>query len=142
MKFRSTVEIAPSCKSRTMTGRTSKRARRIPLRVPLMAMLLVAVAMAVLPVVACTSLLVTRGASADGSVMITYHCDDAGGFAALAIVPAMDHRPGEMIEIGPRDPVTKAPRGCGASCGGRRPPKTFLPTTTAPSPAPNLTPSA
>jgi dipeptidase len=74
-------------------------------------MLLVAAALAVRPVVACTSLLVTPGASADGSVIITYHCDDAGGFASLSIAPAQDHPPGEMIEIGPRDPVTNAPRG-------------------------------
>ena len=101
----------PSCQSRARTGRTSQCARRTPLHVPLVPVLLVAVALAVLPVVACTSLLVTRGASADGSVMITYHCDSGGGFAALGIVPAMDHPPGEMIEIGPHDPVTKAPRG-------------------------------
>lgn len=74
-------------------------------------MLLAAAALAVWPAVACTSLLVTRGASADGSVIITYHCDDAGGFASLSIAPAQDHPPGEMIEIGPRDPATKAPRG-------------------------------
>ena len=78
---------------------------------PWVALLPLAIACAALPVVACTSLLVTRGASADGSVMITYHCDGAGGFATLGIVPAMDHPPGEIIEIGPRDPVTKAPRG-------------------------------
>ena len=35
-------------------------------------------AMAALPAGACTSILVTRGASADGSVMITYCCDLAG----------------------------------------------------------------
>ena len=31
-----------------------------------------------LPAAACTSIIVTRGASADGSVMITYSCDLAG----------------------------------------------------------------
>ncbi|HNQ89582.1 MAG TPA: C69 family dipeptidase [Verrucomicrobiota bacterium] len=70
-----------------------------------------AAAGAALPAAACTSLLVTRGASADGSVMITYHCDSAGAFAALAVLPAADHPPGAMIEIGPRNPVTQAPRG-------------------------------
>ncbi len=63
------------------------------------------------PVAACTSVLVTRGASVDGSVMITYNCDDAGAFATLGITPAMDHKPGEMIEIGPRNPEDKKPRG-------------------------------
>jgi dipeptidase len=87
------------------------RNRRAPLATPRAAAVLVAMALAAGPVVACTSLLVTRGASADGSVIITYHCDSAGGFAALGVVPAADHRPGEMIEIGPHDPVTRAPRG-------------------------------
>ena len=39
--------------------------------------------MLALPAEACTSILVTRGASADGSVMITYCCDLAGLCAAL-----------------------------------------------------------
>jgi len=51
------------------------------------------------PVVACTSILVTRGASADGSVMITAAGDSAGGFATLGILPAADHKPGEMITV-------------------------------------------
>lgn len=43
--------------------------------------------------------------------MITYHCDSAGGFATMSATPAKDHAPGEMIDLGPFDPVTKAPRG-------------------------------
>jgi dipeptidase len=53
------------------------------------------------PLLACTSILVTRGASTDGSVMITYACDSAGGFATLGIQPSADHKPGEMITIEP-----------------------------------------
>ena len=53
------------------------------------------------PAGACTSILVTRGASADGSVIITYSCDDAGNYCTLGITPAADHKPGEMIEVGP-----------------------------------------
>jgi dipeptidase len=64
--------------------------------------------------IACTSLLVTRGASADGSVMITYHGDCAGGFATLGITPAADHKPGEMIEIAPT-------QGPDSSRGGKIP---------------------
>jgi dipeptidase len=46
----------------------------------------------------CTSILVTKGASADGSVIITYSCD--GEFLPrLRLYPAADHRPGEKIEI-------------------------------------------
>ncbi|MCC6127424.1 MAG: C69 family dipeptidase [Pirellulales bacterium] len=63
------------------------------------------------PAAACTSVLVSRGASADGSVMITYHCDDAGAYARLRITPAADHKPGEMIEIPSRNPAEKTPRG-------------------------------
>ena len=111
MKSPSTLELAPYSESRSLTRATVTLARRAPLHVPLVAVLLTAVAWADLPAVACTSLLVTRGASADGSVMITYHCDAGGAFAALGITPAADHPPGEMIEIGPYDPVTKAPRG-------------------------------
>ncbi len=47
---------------------------------------------------ACTSLLVTKGASQDGSVMITYTCD--GEFLPwLEYTPAADHEPGDSIEI-------------------------------------------
>lgn len=46
----------------------------------------------------CSSFLVTRGASQDGSVMITYTCD--GEFLPhLTYTPAQDHRQGEFIEI-------------------------------------------
>jgi len=46
----------------------------------------------------CTSILVTKGASADQSVIITYSCD--GEFLPrLQLYPAADHGPGEKIEI-------------------------------------------
>ncbi|NOZ12028.1 MAG: dipeptidase [Acidobacteria bacterium] len=46
----------------------------------------------------CTSILVSKGASADGSVMITYSCD--GEFHPhMRISPAADHQPGETIPI-------------------------------------------
>ena len=46
----------------------------------------------------CSSFLVTKGASQDGSVIITYTCD--GEFLShLEYIPAQDHQPGEMIEI-------------------------------------------
>ena len=61
--------------------------------------------------VACSSILVTRGASADGSVMITYSCDAPGVYGALAIQPAADHKPGEMIEVGRLNENDKSPRG-------------------------------
>jgi dipeptidase len=50
------------------------------------------------PADSCTNLIVTKGASADGSVMITYTCD--GEFhPRLRYEPAADHGPDETIEI-------------------------------------------
>ena len=47
---------------------------------------------------ACTSLLVTKGASTDGSVMITYTCD--GEFHShLEYIPAADYQPGDSFAI-------------------------------------------
>lgn len=46
----------------------------------------------------CTSVLVTKGASVDGSTMISYSCD--GEFhPRLRMTPAADHKPGEKIEL-------------------------------------------
>jgi len=46
----------------------------------------------------CSSFLVTKGASKDGSVMITYTCD--GEFLPhLEYIPAQDHEPGSTIKI-------------------------------------------
>jgi dipeptidase len=50
----------------------------------------------------CSSFLVTKGASKDGSVMITYNCD--GEFLPLLeYVPAQDHEAGSTIPIRGRD---------------------------------------
>ncbi|RKZ06957.1 hypothetical protein DRQ05_03915 [bacterium] len=47
---------------------------------------------------ACTNIIVTKGASSDGSVMITYSCD--GEFVPhLRLIPAADHADSEYIEI-------------------------------------------
>ena len=48
---------------------------------------------------ACTSMLVTRGASADGSVMITYTADSAGYYPILEVWPAIYHPEGAVIVI-------------------------------------------
>jgi dipeptidase len=68
------------------------------------AALLVSAALAArtVPAGACTSILVTRGASLDGSVTITYSCEDPGAVGGLGIEPAADHAPGATIEIPPR----------------------------------------
>ena len=47
---------------------------------------------------ACTSILVTKGASKNGECIITYSCD--GEFLArLGMSPAMDYQPGDSLEI-------------------------------------------
>ena len=61
---------------------------------------LVAVLGAVLasPVAACTNLIVSPGATVDGSVFVTYTCD--GEYHPhLSRIPAADHEPGEMQEV-------------------------------------------
>jgi dipeptidase len=77
----------------------------------LLSLVLASIALSQPSAMACTSVLVTRGASADGSVIITYHCDDAGAYATMSLTPAADHKPGEMIEIPSRNPADKTPRG-------------------------------
>jgi len=51
------------------------------------------------PAVSCTNLIVTRGASKDGSVMITYAADSHTRYGAVAFYPAADHQPGEMCQL-------------------------------------------
>ena len=46
----------------------------------------------------CTNLIVTKGASADGSVMITYTCDGEF-YPRMNYEPAADHAAGEFMEI-------------------------------------------
>ena len=56
------------------------------------------VVISIQPLAACTSVLVTKGASEDGSTIITYSCD--GEFhARLRMIPAADHEPGSMVEV-------------------------------------------
>jgi len=60
--------------------------------------ILVIVLGAFVSVQACTNLLVTKGASADGSVIITYTCD--GEFHPhLGYTPASDYEPGDSLAI-------------------------------------------
>ncbi len=48
---------------------------------------------------ACTNYLVTKGASADGSTMITYAADSHTLYGELYYFPARDHAPGTMVDI-------------------------------------------
>jgi dipeptidase len=67
---------------------------------------------AALPSWGCTSILVTRGASKSGSPIISYSCD--GEFHPhLRMIPAADHKPGDMAEVrgwrGPRGKIPQVP---------------------------------
>ncbi len=48
---------------------------------------------------ACTNLIVTKGASADGSVMVTYAADSYTRYGTLVHYPAGRHKAGEMRRI-------------------------------------------
>ncbi len=48
---------------------------------------------------ACTNLLVSKGASADGSVMITYNADAGGFMEPLYYSPASDWKDGDSVDI-------------------------------------------
>jgi dipeptidase len=48
---------------------------------------------------ACTNYIVTRGASADGSVLITYSADSHTLYGQLDYLPPGEHGPGELIDV-------------------------------------------
>ncbi len=48
---------------------------------------------------ACTNLIVTKGASTDRSVMITYNADSHTRYGAMAFYPADLHNPGDMCKV-------------------------------------------
>lgn len=51
------------------------------------------------PLMACTNFLITKGASADGSTMITYAADSHVLYGELYHWPAADHIPGSMLDV-------------------------------------------
>ena len=50
-------------------------------------------------VFACTNFIITKGASSDHSVMITYNADSHTRYGAMAFYPAALHKPEEMCEV-------------------------------------------
>lgn len=50
-------------------------------------------------VFACTNFIITKGASSDASVMITYAADSHTRYGAIAFYPAADHKPGDVCEV-------------------------------------------
>ena len=53
---------------------------------------------ATLPAYACTTTIVGKNASVDGSVMVS-HSDDGQNDASMVYVPAMDHKPGSLRAV-------------------------------------------
>lgn len=47
----------------------------------------------------CTNFIVTKGASKDGSVFVTYAADSHTRYGAIAFYPAADHLPGSRCEV-------------------------------------------
>lgn len=50
-------------------------------------------------VIACTNFIVTKAASNNRSVMITYNADSHTRYGAIAFYPAADHSPGAICEV-------------------------------------------
>jgi dipeptidase len=48
---------------------------------------------------ACTNLIVTKGATSDRSVMITYAADSHTRYGTLGFYPAADHKSGDLCEV-------------------------------------------
>ncbi len=61
--------------------------------------LILVLATGISKVFACTNLIVTKGASSDGSVMITYAADSHTRYGAIAFLPAADHQLGDLCEV-------------------------------------------
>ena len=62
--------------------------------------LLVLVLLAPVPqALACTNFLISKGASADGSTMITYAADAHVLYGELYFTPARKHQPGSMLDV-------------------------------------------
>jgi len=50
-------------------------------------------------ILACTNLIISKGANAEHSVIITYNADSHTRYGAMAYYPAADHQPGEMCDV-------------------------------------------
>lgn len=70
--------------------------RRIP---ALLAALPVTVTLAAPPALACTSMLVSKGATADGATLMTYSADSHELYGELYYTPARRHEPGAQRDI-------------------------------------------
>lgn len=60
---------------------------------------LIFTSLALKPIIACTNFLITRGASADGSTMISYAADSHIRYGELYFRQGGSHAPGTMVEV-------------------------------------------
>ena len=60
---------------------------------------LLAAIVAAVPALACTNFLITKGANADGSTMITYAADSHVLYGELYYTPAAIYPPGSMLDV-------------------------------------------
>ncbi len=69
----------------------------------------------------CTSVMVTRGASVDGSTMTSHSCDSVSDRSWLNIIPAAKHPKGAMAKIFVDAKDTKGPRDTDVKVAGEIP---------------------
>ncbi len=65
----------------------------------LVAAVVLSILVPVAPALACTNFLITKGATVDGSTMITYAADSHELYGELYFTPAGRHAPGAMLEV-------------------------------------------
>lgn len=65
----------------------------------LLSFVLIHILISLAEVQACTNFIITKGASSDRSVMITYNADSHTRYGAIAFYPAADHKPGDMCQV-------------------------------------------
>ena len=68
-------------------------------KLPILSALLFAITLSADQLIACTNLIVSKGASKDGSVMITYAADSHTRYGALFFYPGGKHKNGSMLDI-------------------------------------------
>ena len=79
---------------------------------------LISIALLALPTLACTNLLVSKGASKDGSVMVSYAADSHTRYGTLVFMPRATYPKGEMLEIREWGPGRLLPSPCCARAAG------------------------
>jgi len=95
-KVPSTSECSYIPQKKHLSRKLSQKAFRFSLVVPFLCLIVMSE-----PSYSCTSMVITKGASADGSMYITHSNDGYTGDTSVVYVPARDHEPGEMRPVYP-----------------------------------------